>query len=86
MRDPAIQEDAIIMMQNEIRAEQIANTLQDKHKISVRLRDIHHVMQTRRDNLKSLSDVEIQVSETRRLLNEINKYNDQYHIKFKEDT
>ena len=43
-------------------------------------------MQTRRDNLKSLGDVGIQASETRRLLDEINKYNDQYRIKFKEDT
>ena len=68
MRDPAIQEDAIIMMQNGIRAGQVANTLQDKHKIPVRPTDVHCVMQTRRDNLKSLSDVGIQASETRRLL------------------
>jgi len=86
MRDPAIQEDAIIMMQNRIRAGQVASTLQDKHKIPVRPTDVHRVMQTRRDNLKSLSDVGIQASETRRLLDEINKYNHQYCIKFKEDT
>ena len=86
MRDPAIQEDAIIMMQNGIRARQVASTLEDKYKIPVRPTDVHHVMQTRRDNLKSLGDVGIQASETRRLLDEINKYNDQYRIKFKEDT
>ena len=85
MRDPVIQEDAIIMMQNGIRAGQVASTLQDKHKIPVQPTDVHRVIQTRRDNMKSLSDMGIQASETRRLLDEINKYNDQYHIKFKED-
>ena len=55
-------------------------------KIPVRFRDVHRVMQTRKDNLKFLSDIGIQASETRRLLNEINKYNDQYRIKFKNDT
>src|SRR6266496_5042265 len=86
MRDPVIQEDAIIMMQNGIRAGQVASTLQDKYKIPIRSTEVHHVVQTRRDNLKSLSDVGIQASEIHHLLNEINKYNDQYHIKFEEDT
>jgi len=84
--DPAIQDDAIIMLQNGIRAGQVASTLKDKYGIPVRPKDVHCVMQTRRDNLKSLSDVGIQSSETRRLLDEINKFNDQYRIKFKEDT
>ena len=86
MRDSVIQEDAIIMMQNGIRAGQVASTLQDKYKIPIRSMNVHRVVQTRRDNLKSLSDVRIQTSEIRRLLNEINKYNDQYRIKFKKDT
>ena len=81
-----MQEDAIIMMQNGIRSGQVASTLQDKHNMAVRSKDLHRVVQTRRDNLKFLSDVEIQASETRRLLDEINKHNDQYRIKFKRDT
>ena len=84
--DPAIQDDAIIMLQNGIRAGQVASTLKDKSGIPARPKDVHPVMQMRRDNLKSLSDVGIQSSETRRLLDEINKFNDQYRIKFKEDT
>lgn len=81
-----MQEDAIIMRQNGIRAGQVTTTLLDKYKSFVRPRDVHRVMQTRRDNLKSLSDIGIQASETRRLLDEINKYNDQYRIKFKDNT
>lgn len=86
MRDTIIQEDAIIMMQNGIRVGQVASILQDKYKIPIRSMEIHRVVQTRRDNLKSLSEMGIQTSEIHRLLNEINKYNDQYRIKFKEDT
>lgn len=85
MRNRAIQEDVIIKMQNWIRAGQVVSILQDKHKIPIRSTDVHRVAQTR-DDLKSLSDIGIEVFQIPRLLDEINKYNDQYRIKFKNDT
>ena len=76
----------LIMLNNGIKANQIAGVIYDEHRGEIQPRDIHRIQQTNWENAKSLSDSNLSTSEMQNLIAEINKNNDKYRIKFKGNT
>jgi len=76
------------MMESGIKAGQAALVLNSSVESNSRIqpRDIHRFMQTNKETSCSLSDAGLSQSESQRLIAEIIKHNDQYRIKFKDDT
>lgn len=85
-KDPRIPDVASRLMRNQVVGGQAANIINDELKTCVTSRDVHRVMQTIKEKSLSLSDVGVPLSESQRLLNEITKNNDQYRVKYKDNT
>jgi len=85
-QDPVVCQRAAIMLNNGIKANQIAGVIYDEHRGEIQPRDIHRIQQTNWENAKSLSDSNLSTSEMQNLIAEINKNNDKYRIKFKGNT
>jgi hypothetical protein len=73
-------------MRNGIRSGQAATVLNEQFGTRIQPKDLHRIVQTNRENARSLSDAGLSTSESQRVLAEITKQNDQYRIKFKDDT
>ena len=73
-------------MEKELRSGQAATVLNAKYDSRIRLKDIHRIVQTTKEKFRTLSDAGVSTSETQRLIDEINRNEDQYRIKYKENT
>ena len=74
------------LMINGIRAGQAAAFLNSQHNTRIQGKDIHRVVQTNSENLRSLSDAGLAPNESQRLLQEITNFGDQYRVKFRENS
>ena len=73
-------------MSNDIRSRQAASFLNSQYDIQIQSVDIHRIVQINKEKTRSLSDAELFISESQRLLNTISQYNDHYHVKYKENS
>ena len=55
-------------------------------KLRIQGKDIHRIIQTNTESLRSLSDARLAPNESQRLIEAITNCGDQYHIKFRDNT
>ena len=70
----------------EIAPANVSSYINDKHKTRIRGKDLHRIAQTEREAMKSLSDADVNTSESQRLLDAITRAGDRYRVKYKEGT
>jgi len=85
-KDPDVRHQAGALMANGITAGQAAAFLNSQHGTRIRAKDIHRIVQTNKENLRSLSDVGLTPNESQRLLQAITNSGDHYRIKFKDNS
>jgi len=85
-QDSQFRSEAVLFMEKELRSGQAATVLNAKYDSRIRLKDIHRIVQTTKEKFRTLSDAGVSTSETQRLIDEINRNEDQYRIKYKENT
>lgn len=85
-QDPTVRELAIDLMENGIKSGQAASLLNSKYETRIQYKDVHRIIQTHKNNSRSLSDVGLGQSEVQRLIEAIEQAGDRYRIKFKEGT
>lgn len=85
-QNPIVRDDTIALMSSGIRSGQAASFLDERYGVRIQPKDIHRIVQTSKENMRSLSDAGLMASECQLLLEEIEKHNDQYRVKFKGDT
>ena len=85
-QDATIRKQAADLMATGIRAGQVAAYLNSQSNSRIRANDVHRIMQTNRDKMRSLGDYGLTPNESQRLLDEIGKNGDQYRVKFRDNT
>jgi len=85
-KDPAVRNDAAELMKNGIRSGQAASFLNSRYGTRIQPKDIHRIVQTNKESMRSLSDAGLSISQCQRLLDTITQNNDRYRVKFKEGT
>ena len=85
-KDPTVREQGAALMANGIRAGQAAAFLNSQHRTRIQGKDIHRIVQTNTESLRSLSDARLAPNESQRLIEAITNCGDQYRIKFRDNT
>lgn len=85
-KDPQLHSDAALFMDKGLRSGQAAIVLNAKYDSRIRPKDLHRIVQTDKENMRSLRDAGLTTSEIQRLIDEIERNGDQYRVKYQEDT
>jgi Zinc finger SWIM domain-containing protein 1/3, RNaseH-like domain len=85
-QNPQLRQEAISLMESGSKAGVAALHLNKTFQTRIRSHDINRILQTERENSRSLSDAGLQDSEVRQLLTAIDECGDQYRVKFKDGT
>ncbi len=84
-QDPNVRETAIALMDNGVRSGHAASFLNSKYHTRIQPADIHRIVQTNKENTRSLSEAGLSISESQRLLSTISEHNDRYRVKYRDD-